>query len=82
MHANAVVKFLNQPLQGLLFLACNFFFFFSQPVGLVELAAEQRFYAVVRWSVAEPSVKRLLCERSERLKGGAACHFLAFVSSG
>jgi hypothetical protein len=59
MHANAVVKSPNQPLQGLLFLACNFFFFFSQPVGLVELAAEQRFYAVVRWSVAEPSVKRL-----------------------
>jgi|HubBroStandDraft_6_1064221.scaffolds.fasta_scaffold1313750_1 hypothetical protein len=43
MHANAVVKSPNQPLQSLLFLASNLFFFFSQPVGLVELAAEQRF---------------------------------------
>jgi len=41
MHANAVVKSPNQRLQSFLFLACNLFFVFSQPVGLVELAAKQ-----------------------------------------
>ena len=40
MHANAVVKSPNQRLQSFFWRVISFFVF-SQPVGLVELAAKQ-----------------------------------------
>ena len=69
LHAKNLVK---SPISG--YKAFFFWrvisFLFSQPVGLVELAAEQRFCAAVRWSVAEPSVKQHYASVASDFKKG------------